>query len=109
MTFQRRFAPIGGRFDPESLAGLTGIYIIVGERSHEELIFLVNHRLEEKRGNRGWSQFFRPFAFFPEKDVSFCQASRYEFPFINCLFPEEKTGAKNPADIPFFRSPRRPG
>jgi hypothetical protein len=27
MTFQRRFAPIGGRFDPESLAGLTGIYI----------------------------------------------------------------------------------
>jgi hypothetical protein len=26
MTFQRRFAPIGGRFDPESLAGLTGIY-----------------------------------------------------------------------------------
>jgi len=26
MTIQRRFAPIGGRFDPESLAGLTGIY-----------------------------------------------------------------------------------
>jgi hypothetical protein len=25
MTIQRRFAPIGGRFDPESLAGLTGI------------------------------------------------------------------------------------
>jgi len=29
MTIQRRFAPIGGRFDPESLAGLTGIYILV--------------------------------------------------------------------------------
>jgi len=28
MTIQRRFAPIGGRFDPESLAGLTGIYTL---------------------------------------------------------------------------------
>lgn len=27
MTIQRRFAPISGRFEPESLAGLTGIYI----------------------------------------------------------------------------------
>jgi hypothetical protein len=32
MTFQRRFAPIGGRFDPESLAGLTGIYKISNRR-----------------------------------------------------------------------------
>jgi len=28
MTIQRRFAPIGGRFETESLAGLTGIYIL---------------------------------------------------------------------------------
>jgi len=27
MTIQRRLAPIGGHFDPESLAGLPGIYI----------------------------------------------------------------------------------
>lgn len=27
MTIQRRFAPIRGRFESESLAGLTGIYI----------------------------------------------------------------------------------
>jgi len=26
MTIQRRFAPISGRFETESLAGLTGIY-----------------------------------------------------------------------------------
>lgn len=26
MTIQRRFAPISGRFEPESLAGLAGIY-----------------------------------------------------------------------------------
>jgi len=28
MTIQRRFAPISGRFETESLAGLTGIYIM---------------------------------------------------------------------------------
>ena len=27
MTIQRRFAPISGRFEPELLAGLAGIYI----------------------------------------------------------------------------------
>jgi len=27
MSSQRRFAPIGGRFEPESVAGLAGIYI----------------------------------------------------------------------------------
>jgi len=26
MTIQRRFAPISGRFEPERVAGLTGIY-----------------------------------------------------------------------------------
>jgi hypothetical protein len=26
MSIQRRFAPIGGRFEPEQVAGLTGIY-----------------------------------------------------------------------------------
>jgi len=26
MTIQRRFAPISGRFEPEQVAGLTGIY-----------------------------------------------------------------------------------
>ena len=26
MSSQRRFAPIGGRFEPESVAGLAGIY-----------------------------------------------------------------------------------
>jgi hypothetical protein len=26
MTIQRRFAPIGGRFEPEQVAGFTGIY-----------------------------------------------------------------------------------
>ena len=31
MTVQRRFAPIGGRFESESVAGLTGIYINVAE------------------------------------------------------------------------------
>jgi hypothetical protein len=32
MSIQRRFAPIGGRFEPEQVAGLTGIYNIVGQR-----------------------------------------------------------------------------
>ena len=27
MSIQRRFAPIGGRFEPEQVAGFTGIYI----------------------------------------------------------------------------------
>lgn len=27
MSIHRRFAPISGRFEPESVAGLTGIYI----------------------------------------------------------------------------------
>jgi len=27
MSSQRRFAPIGGRFEPEQVAGLAGIYI----------------------------------------------------------------------------------
>jgi len=27
MTLQRRFAPTGGRFEPESVAGFAGIYI----------------------------------------------------------------------------------
>jgi len=26
MSIQRRFAPIGGRFEPEQVAALTGIY-----------------------------------------------------------------------------------
>jgi hypothetical protein len=26
MNIQRRFAPIGGRFEPESVAGFAGIY-----------------------------------------------------------------------------------
>jgi len=26
MIIQRRFAPIGGRFEPEQVAGLAGIY-----------------------------------------------------------------------------------
>jgi len=28
MSSQRRFAPIGVRFEPEQVAGLTGIYIL---------------------------------------------------------------------------------
>jgi len=27
MIIQRRFAPIGGRFEPEQVAGLAGIYM----------------------------------------------------------------------------------
>jgi len=30
MSSQRRFAPIGVRFEPEQVAGLTGIYTQVG-------------------------------------------------------------------------------
>jgi len=29
MSIQRRFAPIGGRFEPEQVAGLTGIYTVI--------------------------------------------------------------------------------
>jgi hypothetical protein len=32
MIIQRRFAPIGGRFEPEQVAGLAGIYTIAGQR-----------------------------------------------------------------------------
>jgi len=28
MSSQRRFAPIGGRFEPEQVAGLAGIYTL---------------------------------------------------------------------------------
>ena len=36
MTIQRRFAPISGRFEPESLAGLTGIYSLKSRIVHNE-------------------------------------------------------------------------
>jgi hypothetical protein len=38
MTIQRRFAPIGGRFEPESVAGFTGIYIIFVSTDNTALI-----------------------------------------------------------------------
>jgi len=33
MIIQRRFAPIGGRFEPEQVAAFTGIYILGIERA----------------------------------------------------------------------------
>jgi hypothetical protein len=45
MTIQRRFAPISGRFEPESLAGLTGIY------KPREVIMGVLHNGKEKLEN----------------------------------------------------------
>jgi hypothetical protein len=45
MTIQRRFAPIRGRFEPESLAGLTGIY------KQREVVMGVLHNGKEKSEN----------------------------------------------------------
>ncbi|MDD1779020.1 MAG: hypothetical protein LUQ65_12715 [Candidatus Helarchaeota archaeon] len=48
MTFQRRFAPIGGRFDPESLAGLTGIYMCGNDLSRYIKKILLDQRARSR-------------------------------------------------------------
>ena len=44
MTIQRRFAPISGRFEPELLAGLAGIYTLIYKAALPECNLLpANH------------------------------------------------------------------